>query len=283
METTSSNSPSDDVEILEMPVRQLKKFVVTESASSVAVASKNRIYATRWTYDEDGTVSTFDGSGKKIKFIHNGGHYNYSGITISKLGFVFALNTSKNRVEEYSGIDGKKKRQFKLDGCRDPQAIAIMPTTGEVLVVDQERNCIIVYPNHKKTDAKPRHIKHELIKEPYDVAAAQDGFYVTCAGTHCVVKFDIEGKVIWSHGNKKDPKRRFKKPQGVCVDESGNTVYVVDRLNHSIFVFSKDGELKGKLVEKVDGQLQNPWYMSVRDGILAVLFSHNIIRTYEFA
>lgn len=278
VETNTSNNPSDDGEP-DIFVKNLTKFSVSESASHIEIANSNRIYVTRWTYDEDGTVCTFDRNGKKSKFIHSGRH-NYSGITLSKLLFVFTLNTSKNRIEEYSGVDGKKVKFIKLDLCRDPHAVDIMPT-GEILVIDQERNCVIVYPNSKKGNTKPRILKHDLVKEPYDIATTADGFYITCAITRCLVKMDLEGNIIWSYGNTSGTKRRLKVPQGVCVDDVGH-VYVVDRGNDTIFVFTKDGELKGRIAEEKGEQMQKPWYISVRDGIMAVLFSHNVVKTYQF-
>lgn len=266
----------DDAEIL---VEQLTQFPVKESASHIEVAGKNRIYVTRWTYDDNGAIETFDKSGNKVKCIHSG-RYNYSGVTLSKLGFVFSLNTSKNRVEEYGSADGKKVKHFKLETCSDPQAVDIMPT-GEVLVVDQERHRIVIYPNNKKSSAKPRAIKHSLLREPYDVAAINDCFYVTCAATRCLLKMDLEGNVLWSFGQSEDTRNKLKTPKGVCVDEVG-LVYVVDCGHNCIYVINKDGQLKGKITQNDKVQMKQPWNVSVRDGLLAVLFSHNIVKTYQF-
>jgi len=279
VETNTSSIPSDEGEP-EIPIKQLTKFVVPSSASHIEVANNNKIYATRWTYDEDGSVWTFDRNGKKMKFLQSG-HHDYTGITLSKLGFIFALNSSKKRVEEFNGINGKKVKQFKLDLCSDPHAVGIMPT-GEVLVVDQEKNSIIVYPNNKKLSVKPRRIKHELIQEPYDIATTAEGFYVTCAKTRCLLKMDLSGNVIWTYGGSSVGKRRLRAPQGVCIDDEGR-VYVVDKGNHNVLVFTKDGELKGHLCDKDSPEpMKNPWYISVRDGLLAILFSHNVVKTYNF-
>lgn len=275
--TSQNVSEDDDAEIL---VEELSRFNVKESASHIEVANKNKIHVTRWTYDDDGAIDTFDQNGKKVKCIHSG-HQNFSGVTLSRLGFLFALNTSKNRIEEYGSADGRKVKNFKLDICSDPQAVDIMPS-GEVLVVDQERHRIIVYPNNKRSISKPRAITHSLLREPYDIATTNGAFYVTCAATHCVLKMDLDGEVLWSYGQSDKTSKRFKSPQGVCVDEVG-LVYVVDKVLNCIYVFNKDGQLKGRITDKGRGAMKRPWYVSVRDGLLAVLFSHNIVKTYQFA
>lgn len=278
VETNASQNASEDDEA-EILVEQLSRFSVKESASHIEVASKNKIHVTRWTYDDDGAIDTFDQNGKKMKCIHSG-HQSFTGITLSKLGFLFALNTTKKRIEEYGSADGRKVKNFKLDYCNDPQAVDIMPS-GELLVVDQERHRVIVYPNNRKSNSKPRAITHSLLREPYDVAATNDGFYVTCAATHCLLKMDLNGEVLWSFGDSGDSSKKFKAPQGVCVDEVG-MIYVVDKALNCIYMFNKDGQLKGRITDKGREAMKRPWYISVKDGLMAVLFSHNIVKTYQF-
>ena len=279
VETNTSINPSEDGE-MEIAVTPLTRFTVTESASHIEVANRNKIYVTRWTYNESGGVCTFDSNGKKMKFVHSG-HHNYSGITLSKLGFIFALNTSKTRVEEFGGVDGKKVKQIKLDLCRDPQAVDIMPS-GEILVVDQEKHRIIVYPHSKKGGAKPRIITNELLREPYDIATCEDGFYITSGRTRTLLKMDLDGNIEWKYNEQsRDGKKTVKLLQGVCTDEVGD-VYVVDRDNNAILVLTSDGDFKGRIkVKETANKNQRPWYVSIRDGIMAVLFSHNLVRTYQ--
>lgn len=267
------SAPPSDTDDSEINVKLLEAFTVEQSASHIEVANKNRIYVTRWTYDDSGAITTFDGSGNKVKFI-KGSRHNYSGITLSKLGYIFALNTSKHRIEEYNGANGKAIKYMKLDLCRDPQAIDMMPS-GEVLVVDQEGNAVILYPNVKS--GKPKVIKHEEIREPYDIACVDNAFYVTCAATKCVLKMSVAGELLWSYGTK-STKGKLKKPQGVCTDEDGK-LYVVDA--NGILVFSEDGELEGRLYEKQTAQTRKPWYISVRDGLIAVLCDRNVVKLYQ--
>jgi len=234
---------------------------------------------TRWTFDDNGSVQTFDGQGKKIKLLQCN-KCNYSGISLSKLGFVFTLNVSKHRIEEYSGVNGKKIKSIKLERvCRDPHALDVMET-GQVLVVDQESNKIIVYPN-SRVNKPPTVIKHELMREPCDVAATKDCFVVTSMLTKSLLKLDLNGKLIWSYGLRGGSKGKLLKPHGVCVDEEGR-IYVVDQGVNTIYRFTADGELEGKLCDKQNGTMKMPWYVSVRGGIVAVLYRHNIAATYEF-
>ena len=244
------------------------------------MANRNRVYVTKWSYDDKGSVETYDCSGNKIKFVH-AKNSSFGGITISRLGFIFVINTTKNRIEEFSGADGKKVKDFKLSLCADAYAVDILPT-GEVIVVDQEKNRVVIYPNVKKSSSQPKILKNELIKNPHDVAACADGFYITCLGSRCLLKMDLDGNIVWKHsGQADDSTKESGIFHGVCTDESGN-VYVVDRENEAVIVLTKDGELKGRIrVRERAFKGQRPWFISVRDTILAVLFSHNTVRTYQ--
>lgn len=273
----SPSAPSDPDEAV-IPIRQTARWVVEGTASNIEVSNKNRILVSRWTYDDNGSISAYDTTGKKVKFVHNSKH-NYSGLTISKLGFIFAINTSKHRIEEYGGADGKKVKTFKLDSCRDPWSLDVMPASGNIVVVNQDAHSVLIYPQSK--GEKPKVIRHELLKEPYDVACAEDGFYVTCAATRHVLKFDTSGDFLWSYNGTKEGKSKLGFPQGICLDSDG-LIYIVDKQNCSILVLNSDGEVKGRLRDEEKTTNRMPWYVSIRDGIIAILFDHNVVKTYEF-
>lgn len=276
VDQTSSYPPSefDDSEIV---IQQIFKWNVDDSASNIEVANRNKIHVTRWTYDDRGAVTTYDANGMKVKFIS--GHHNYSGIAISKMGFIFVINTSKGKLEEYSSETGKKIRSSKLEMCRDPHAVDVT-AAGEIVVVDQEANAIRIYPNAKCRE--PKVVRHELMKEPNDVVCTDDGFFVSCGKTKCILKFNYSGEKVWAFNDNPEGKSKLRHPKGMCVDEKGS-LYVVDRDNKSILVFNKSGELKGRLCDKEHETSRKPWYISVRDGTIGILYEHNLVRTYKLA
>jgi peptidylamidoglycolate lyase len=79
---------------------------------------------------------------------------------------------------------------------------------------------------------------------PTDVAVAADGcFYVSDGYKNSrVVKFDSTGKYLLEWGTKGDGAGQFDIPHGIDLDAAGN-VYVADRENNRIQVFTPDGKL----------------------------------------
>ncbi|MBM4461043.1 MAG: hypothetical protein FJ011_25315 [Chloroflexi bacterium] len=72
---------------------------------------------------------------------------------------------------------------------------------------------------------------------------SQDRLYVLTRGTHPVVALDREGHFLESWGDEQfvRPHGLFITPHDVCVDPNG-TVYVADRLNLRIQVFTSHGQ-----------------------------------------
>lgn len=78
---------------------------------------------------------------------------------------------------------------------------------------------------------------------PTDVAVAADGsFYVTDGyGNSRVVKFDSAGTFILQWGRPGDGPGQFNIPHSISLDRNGH-VYVADRQNNRICIFSPDGK-----------------------------------------
>jgi len=84
--------------------------------------------------------------------------------------------------------------------------------------------------------------------KPTDVAFAANGdFYVSDGyGNSRVVKFDRDGKFLFSWGKKGSGPGEFNLPHAVRLDSKGN-VYVADRENKRIQVFTPDGKFLRQL------------------------------------
>lgn len=77
---------------------------------------------------------------------------------------------------------------------------------------------------------------------PTDVAVAADGsFYVADGyGNSRVVKYDSTGRYLFAWGTHGADKGQFNTPHAIDLDSAGN-VYVADRENHRVQVFTADG------------------------------------------
>jgi peptidylamidoglycolate lyase len=87
--------------------------------------------------------------------------------------------------------------------------------------------------------------------QPTDVAVAKDGsFYVSDGyGNSRVVKFSAEGKYLFEWGGKGTKQGEFNIPHGISLDDKGN-VYVADRENNRIQVFTADGKFINQISDK---------------------------------
>ncbi|MCH2373348.1 MAG: peptidyl-alpha-hydroxyglycine alpha-amidating lyase family protein [Planctomycetes bacterium] len=78
---------------------------------------------------------------------------------------------------------------------------------------------------------------------PTNVALASDGsMYISDGYGNCRIhKFSPEGELLFSWGEAGDGPGQFNLPHGICLDSAGN-VFVADRENNRLQVFSPKGE-----------------------------------------
>lgn len=101
---------------------------------------------------------------------------------------------------------------------------------------------------------------------PVDVAMSANGdFYVADGDRNCVVhKFSAEGKHLFTWGEPGDGPGQFNRPH--CVWEVDGKVYVGDRNNNRIQIFTPDGEY----IDQWDGFVQPAKIFVDRDKIMYV-------------
>ena len=140
---------------------------------------------------------------------------------------------------------------------RRPHAVYISPYDPEkhVWIVDDYRHAIFKFTNDGKELVQTLGVPDESGDDenhffrPTFMAWNTDGsFYVAdgYANTR-VVRFDAEGNYMLEWGQKGNPPNEtrpgyFNNVHGVAVDPATNRVYVNDRNNHRIQVFTEDGD-----------------------------------------
>lgn len=97
--------------------------------------------------------------------------------------------------------------------------------------------------------------------KPTDVAIAGNGdFYVADGyGNSRVAKFSAAGEFQFDWGAKGKGPGQFDTPHGIALDEQGR-VYVCDRGNARVQIFSSDGKFLG---EWTSGELGRPWGIAI--------------------
>ena len=152
---------------------------------------------------------------------------------------------------------------FGGDELRNPHGLCVDPEDN-VLVSDAARNCVFKYSREGKLlmtigtpDAKTStgclNYDFYTIKragEPFghpaklDTDANGDIYVADGYGNCCVHHFSKEGKLIQSWGAPGDKPGEFHILHGIGVDRKNNDVYVCDRENFRIQIFTQNGELK---------------------------------------
>ena len=103
-----------------------------------------------------------------------------------------------------------------------------------VYVVDQSNECVCVW---SKEGNFRRHFPCKY--KPFYIAATNDNhLLITSLTSHTVMVYTLEGELIHQFGAQGSDPRRFKHPRGICVHNDSGLVYVADRGNSRIQVFS---------------------------------------------
>ena len=202
------------------------------------------------------------------------------GIAVDSHGDIYVADSRNHRIQKI-GKDGKFVNQFggffnvgggdvkKLTGTapgklNEPNGVAVGPDDS-VYVIDTWNGRVQVFSSKGKE--KSIFTTDDGFWGPREIAVSANGLvYVADTGKHRIVEFDTNGKKLRAWG-KLDPKTgqatkgdkqgEFNEPIGLALDQAGN-LYVADRLNYRIQVFSGDGHylrqwpVEGWATEQID-------------------------------
>ena len=174
-----------------------------------------------------------------------------TGVAVNSLGHIFAFNKGNRQLMEFDA-DGNYVRSLGQGIFKDPHGLRIdrqdniwttdlvshlvikMSPDGHVLMVLGENGTSGLYNEARDM---------VLFFKPADVAIANNGdIYVADGyGNHRVVRLDRNGKLIKSWGKQGSENGNFDNPHNIVMDAQGR-LYVADRNNSRIQVFSREGE-----------------------------------------
>ena len=182
------------------------------ACSAVATDAGDNLYVFH-RGDPEKPILVFDKSGRLLRSFGDGLFKSTHGLRIDRVGNVWTTDNANHTVVVFSP-DGK-----------------VLLTLGERDVPgDDERH----------------------FNKPTDVAfAPNDDFYVSDGyGNSRVVKFDKSGRFLFAWGKKGKGEGEFDLPHAVRLDSKGQ-VYVADRENQRIQVFTPEGKFVRRIAQGV--------------------------------
>lgn len=183
------------------------------------------------------------------------------GVIINKKGEVIVAESEGNAVTIINGDErcrfgGANQAVFDF-----PSGLAL-DKDGNLVVTNCQKNCI------QKFTGEGQLLKEVAFKERYPCGIAYNStnnhFYVGSDGHYIqVLNSDLENaddiENIGEKEHNDDDKRLVKYPRQIVCDSAGN-VYVADRDNHRIRVFTATGEQLRTFGEK---KLDSPWGIAI--------------------
>lgn len=190
-----------------------------------------------------------------------------TGVAVNSQGHIFAFNKGNRQLMEFDA-DGNYLRSLGHGIFKDPHGLRIdsedniwttdleahlvlkMSPQGSVLMVLGENGTSGLYNETRQSI--------QFFK-PADVAFGANGdIYVADGyGNHRVVRLDKDGNLIKAWGKQGSENGNFDNPHNIVIDQEG-LVYIADRNNSRIQVFSREGEFKEAWTN-----LGKPWGLAI--------------------
>ncbi len=180
-----------------------------EEVTAVDVDSKDRVYV--FTRNRNGVV-VFDREGQHLDTWGENLFTNPHGLYINSDDAVYCIDVQGNAVHKFT-TDGQLLMTIANDDSRAASA-----------------------PSDVWRTSPPFNLPTWLAVSPEGDLYVTDGY-----GNSQIHKFTTDGQLMFSWGEPGDGPGQFQAPHSVCLDSEGN-VYVADRQNCRIQIFSPHGE-----------------------------------------
>ncbi len=183
--------------------------------------------------------------------------------------FIYVTDWELNKIFVFSK-QGKLVKTFPPPSSgytiSKPVGIAVSKSK-ELFVVSQGKNKVLVLSREgkaKKGFGKGPGKGEGEFNGPRGIAIDQYGnIYVVDTNNSRIVKFDPDGKYLFSFGREGGAKGEFYKPRGIGID-SRDLLYVADTFHSKVQIFTLDGVYKGEFGRpgKGKGQFARTRYIS---------------------
>ena len=121
-------------------------------------------------------------------------------------------------------------------GLNNPCGIAIHYKTGNIYIADKDNHRVQVF----SCNGDFLFMFSEKMNEPAGTCISENKVFVTQWGTHCIIMYELEGKLIKSVGSEGNGEAQFNIPNGLDVSDRNNDIYVCDCYNHRIQILTEE-------------------------------------------
>ncbi len=199
----------------------------------------------------DGSGVDIDSEGN-IYFLHRAG-FNFSNNQYIKNDVINIYSSSLKPIASWGAGIFKSPHGITIDNKDNVWITDIMQ--NKVFKLDKKGNVLSIYgqdyPMYLETCLKVRNkfkllpctMSTQTFARPTDVEVYDDGSFVVADGyrNSRIVKFSSNGNLVWEVQGIGNETSAFYLPHDLALDSTGN-IYVADRRNSRIQVFSKNGE-----------------------------------------
>lgn len=218
-------------------VRSIGKEVMNDEYG-VAFDKKGNIWVTHW--DNNKVVKLSEGGQVFQTICHVAGEHDCfsspRGLCISSESQIYICDFNNHRLTVHDE-EGKFLYAFGSKGSGpghfDGPGDVAFGSDGLLYVIDfwNERVCVWSKEGNFQRDFKTKY-------GPRCIAASSDNhLLITSFSSHYVMVYTLDGELIHEFGGKGSDPGKFDGSLGICIDENG-LVYIVDRLNQRVQVFS---------------------------------------------
>ena len=286
------------IKLLKLPAINDQGLQILKRPSHVTI-SKDKIYVTDTAlnqvilYSLDGTwLDSFGSRGSGFKefktplgiavyqgviFVADSGNrriqiFGPNGVYLRSIGPVVADKSegSKNPLKKKSVAEGNKKPKIVLRykpidaASKKPRTISLQNPTdvavdhqGFIYVVDEGNNTVKIFNQIGNYLGKLPNVKR-----PSAISLGRDGFYLADQESFSILKYDFDGNLLYTFGNRGRATGQFGSITDIALDHTGR-IYVADAKRGLIHEFFPDQDVAYSPAQKVSPPTSVKWVQEI--------------------